>query len=71
MPINDAIGTKNRIGNFAVNALPLPGVLIRPHKFTDPNIDKKLLELGVECIITPTTQFQLSGGSIHCLTNEL
>ena len=71
VPPNDAIGTKNKLGNFAVNALPLPGVLIKPHKFTDPTIDEKLSKIGVKCIITPTTQFQLSGGSIHCVTNEL
>ena len=71
VPQNDAIGTKNKLGNFSVNALPLPGVLIRPHKFTDPTIDEKLSKIGVKCIITPTTQFELSGGSIHCVTNEL
>jgi len=71
IPPNDAIGTKNKPGNFAVNALPLPGLLIRPHKFTDPTIDEKLSKIGVDCIITPVSQFQLSGGSIHCVTNEL
>ena len=71
VPVNDAIGTNDRLGTFAVNALPLPGLLIRPHKFTDPNLDKKLLEIGIKSIVTPTTQYQLSGGSIHCITNEL
>ena len=71
VPPIDAIGTNKRIGTFAVNALPLPGLLIRPNQFSDPNLDEKLQEIGIQCIVTPTTQFQLSGGSIHCVTNEL
>ena len=67
----DAIGTSKKLGTFAVNALPLPGLLIRPNNFTDSSLDQKLSDLGIECIVTPTSQFQLSGGSIHCVTNEL
>ena len=32
---------------------------------------KKLMDMGIDRIITPTSQFQLSGGSVHCMTNEL
>ena len=71
IPPDDAIGTGKMIGNFAANALPLPGVLIRPNHFTDPSIDEKLIDMGINRIITPTSQFQLSGGSVHCMTNEL
>lgn len=71
IPANDAIGTINKIGTFAANALPLPGVLIRPNYFSDPSIDEKLMDMGINRIITPTSQFQLSGGSVHCITNEL
>ena len=71
IPPDDAIGTGKMIGNFAANALPLPGVLIRPNHFTDPIIDEKLMNMGINRIITPTSQFQLSGGSVHCMTNEL
>ena len=71
VPPDDAIGTKKKLGTFAVNALPLPGVLIGPHTFTDRTLDERLSKIGVKCIISPTTQFQLSGGSIHCVTNEL
>ncbi len=71
IPPNDAIGSKSQIGSFAANALPLPGILIRPSVFSDKRIDEELLKLGIEQVITPTSQFQLSGGSIHCLTNEL
>ena len=71
IPPMDAIGTSKKLGTFAVNALPLPGLLIRPNNFTDSSLDQKLSDLGIECIVTPTSQFQLSGGSIHCVTNEL
>ena len=71
IPPEDAIGIKGNIGNFAVNALALPGVLIRPNHFTNNTIEEKLEQLGVKQVITPTSQFQLSGGSVHCLTNEI
>ncbi len=71
IPPEDAIGTKKHTGNFAVNALPLPGILIRPNQFSNNSINKRIEELGIKQIITPTTQFQLSGGAIHCLTNEI
>ncbi|MFL2983318.1 MAG: arginine deiminase-related protein [Candidatus Neomarinimicrobiota bacterium] len=71
IPENDAIGTEIKIGTLAVNALPLPGLLIRPYQFSDPYIDQYLKTMGIEIIITKTSQFQLSGGSVHCITNEL
>ena len=71
IPPDDAIGTKSKVGNFAANALPLPGTLIRPGPFSNPYIDEKIMEMGINVVITPTSQFQLSGGSVHCLTNEL
>ena len=71
IPPNDALGNKNSIGSFAANALPLPGTLIRPGPFSNPGIDEKIMEMGINVVITPTSQFQLSGGSVHCLTNEL
>ena len=71
VPLKDSIGTLENIGSFSVNALPLPGVLISPNHFTNKSIDRDLSELGVKRVITPTSQFELSGGSIHCLTNEL
>lgn len=71
VPLKDSIGDVENIGSFSVNALPLPGVLISPNQFTNKSIDRSLSELGVRRIITPTSQFELSGGSIHCITNEL
>ena len=71
IPEIDALGTRKRIGKFAVNALSLPGAILRPDYFSNPIIDEKLNELGISVKITPTSQFQLSGGSVHCVTNEL
>ena len=71
IPPSDAIGSKDKIGSFAANALPLPGILIHPNQFTDKTIKTELLNIGIKQVITPTSQFQLSGGSVHCLTNEL
>ena len=71
IPPNDAIGTKSKVGSFATNALPLPGALIHPSPFSNPDIDKRIMKMGVDVVINPTSQFQLSGGSVHCLTNEL
>tara|TARA_Y100001970_G_scaffold24422_2_gene29030 strand:- start:1627 stop:2505 length:879 start_codon:yes stop_codon:yes gene_type:complete len=71
IPQVDSLGTASSIGNFAANALPLPGVLIRANRFTDLSVEEKLRELEIKSFITPTSQFQLSGGSVHCITNEL
>tara|TARA_Y100000758_G_scaffold250410_1_gene186673 strand:+ start:569 stop:1456 length:888 start_codon:yes stop_codon:yes gene_type:complete len=67
----DAIGTENELGEFAVNCQPLPGYLIGPTRFRSSEVAPLLKELGVMHITVPTTQFRLSGGAIHCLTNEL
>ena len=71
IPEKDSLGTKTQTGRFAINALPLPGILLRPDYFSNPIIDEQLNELGIKTRITPTSQFQLSGGSVHCVTNEL
>ena len=71
IPEKDALGTEKQTGRFAVNTLPLPGVILKPDYFSNPIIDEKLNELGISVKITPTSQFQLSGGSVHCITNEL
>ena len=71
IPPNDAIGTKSKVGSFATNALPLPGKLIHPSPFSNPDINKRIMKMGIDVVISPTSQFQLSGGSVHCLTNEL
>ena len=71
IPEQDALGTEKQIGKFAVNALPLPGVLLKPDYFSNPIIDEQLGDLGIKIKVSHTSQFQLSGGSVHCVTNEL
>jgi len=67
----DTIGHKDQGGSQAVNSLALPGVLISNNYFQTPGAEEQLAKLGITHVITSTTQFNLSGGSIHCLTNEL
>ncbi len=71
VPPEDAIGTDTELGEFAVNCQPLPGYLIGPTRFRSNKVAPLLDSLGVIHITVPTTQFRLSGGAIHCLTNEL
>jgi len=71
IPPEDGIGTDNELGEFAVNCQPLPGFLVGPTRFRSNKVAPLLKELGVMHITVPTTQFRLSGGAIHCLTNEL
>jgi|TARA_B110000263_G_scaffold71321_1_gene62280 N-dimethylarginine dimethylaminohydrolase len=71
VPPEDAIGSENELGEFAVNCEPLPGYLVGPSRFRSNKVAPLLKELGVMHITVPTTQFRLSGGGIHCLTNEL
>ena len=67
----DSIGTDDQLGEFAVNCCPLPGYLIGPTRFRSLKVNQLLKELDVMHITVPTTQFRLSGGAVHCLTNEL
>ena len=71
IPEKDGLGTEKEAGKFAVNALPLPGVIVKSDYFSNPIIYERLGELGIEIKISLTSQFQLSGGSVHCVTNEL
>ena len=71
IPEKDGLGTEKEAGKFAVNALPLPGVIVKSDYFSNPVIYEKLGELGIKIKISLTSQFQLSGGSVHCVTNEL
>ena len=71
IPEHDTLGTEKQTGKFAVNALPLPGVILKPDYFSNPIIYEQLGDLGIKIKISYTSQFQLSGGSVHCVTNEL
>ena len=67
----DSIGYKSNLGSLAVNSLPLPGILISPNSFSNSNVKKELKKLKIKSIISPTSQYMLSGGSIHCITNQI
>ena len=59
------------LGQYCVNCLSLPGVLIGTSRFVTPGIDERLDQLGVEHVTTPLTQYRYSAGGVHCATNEL
>ena len=71
IPAKDSIGTDNQLGSLAVNSFCAPGLLISSSNYSDFSVGKKLESLGVKTEVCPVSQFQLSGGSVHCLTNEL
>ena len=71
IPKKDSIGTSNYLGSLAVNSFCAPGLLISSSHYSDFSVGKKLEILEVKTEVCPVSQFQLSGGSVHCLTNEL
>ena len=71
IPAKDSIGTDDYLGSLAVNSFCAPGLLISSSHYSDFSVGKKLEILGVKTEVCPVSQFQLSGGSVHCLTNEL
>ena len=71
IPEKDSIGTNSILGSLAVNSLCAPGLLISSSNYSNSFVGEKLANLGVKTEICSVSQFQLSGGSVHCLTNEL
>ena len=71
IPAKDSIGTDSQLGSLAVNSFCAPGLLISSSNYSDFSVGKKLESLGIKTEVCPVSQFQLSGGSVHCLTNEL
>ncbi|MDA9946258.1 arginine deiminase-related protein [Candidatus Marinimicrobia bacterium] len=67
----DSIGSKNKLGSLAVNSFSSPGLLISSVKYSSSFARKKLSELQITLEECPVSQYQLSGGSVHCITNEL
>ena len=67
----DGMGEPSRPGNFAANSLALPGILFGSAPFKTPGMEDKLTALGIRHIVVPLEDLTLSGGSVHCLTNEL
>jgi N-dimethylarginine dimethylaminohydrolase len=68
---SDAIGLNNKLGKFSVNCLPIPGQLIGPAPFSTQGAMQHITNLGIQHHIVELSQFRLSGGAVHCLTNEL
>ena len=55
----------------AMNGLTLPGLFISSQKLNQKKISDFALSNNVIFDSTSVSQFNLSGGSVHCLTNEL
>jgi len=49
----------------------LPGQLIGAAEFKSKTVRAALTEHNITHSVVSLTQFHLSGGSVHCLTNEL
>ncbi len=66
----DTVGLDG-LGSYAINAFTLPGYIISGVRFSDSLVEKKLSRLEIKYLIVPVPDFELAGGSIHCLTNEV
>jgi N-dimethylarginine dimethylaminohydrolase len=55
----------------AMNGLTLPGLFIGSKKLNQKPISEFALSNNIIFDATEVSQFNLSGGSVHCLTNEL
>lgn len=67
----DSSGEGKELGDYAVNSLVAPGILVNCCLFQTPGIEKRLESLGIRRYQTPLTYFKYAGGSVHCLTNEV
>lgn len=67
----DSSGEGEELGNYAVNSLIAPGMLLNSCAFETAGVEEKLKSLGIQRFISPLTSFRFAGGSYHCLTNEM
>jgi N-dimethylarginine dimethylaminohydrolase len=67
----DSTGSGDRLGDYAVNALVAPGVMVNSSRFSTPGVEERLKKIGIERYVSPLTSFKYAGGSVHCLTNEI
>jgi len=67
----DSSGEGETLGDYSVNALVAPGVMVNCSRFSTPGVEDKLRALGIERFVCPLTSFKYAGGSVHCLTNEI
>lgn len=66
----DSSGEGDSLGNYSVNCLTAPGVMVNSSKFATPGVEEELSKLGIARYICPLPNFKYAGGSVHCLTNE-
>jgi N-dimethylarginine dimethylaminohydrolase len=67
----DSSGVENKLGDYAVNALVAPGVMVNSSLFNTAGVEEYLASIGIKRFVTPLTSFRYAGGSVHCLTNEI
>jgi N-dimethylarginine dimethylaminohydrolase len=67
----DGIGTPEEPGSFAANSQAFPGVIIGCAHFETPGVEERIHSMGIRHIVVPLYDLKFSGGSFHCLTNEL
>ena len=67
----DSSGEGDSLGNYSVNALIAPGVMVNSSYFSTPGVEEKLELLGIKRFVCPLPNFRYAGGSVHCLTNEV
>ncbi len=67
----DSTVSGDTLGDYAVNALVAPGVMVNSSRFSTPGVEERLKKMGIERYVSPLTSFKYAGGSVHCLTNEI
>jgi len=67
----DSSGQGEVLGDYAVNALVAPGILISCCPFQTTGVEHRLQEMGIHHYEVPLEYFKYAGGSVHCLTNEV
>jgi len=67
----DSSGEGTSLGNYAINTLVAPGILVNCCPFQTPGVEEQLLKFGIARYSTSLEYFKYAGGSVHCLTNEI
>ncbi len=67
----DSSGSQDVLGDYAINALIAPGIMVNSSHFQTSGVERRLEEMGICRFVAPLTSFRYAGGSVHCLTNEI
>ena len=62
---------KSLVARSAMNCLTLPGLLLGTSPIKNTNVMDFAHQNNIQMHVANVSQFNLSGGSVHCLTNEL